>query len=74
MKFGDEVYLRRGGHPGTSPGSFRYVKARYIGALGHQVKCILLQDDDLAIAEPKKAGGVGWWTRSIMFEDLNNAH
>jgi len=68
MKFGTEVYLRRGGHPGTSPGSFRCIKARYIGAMGHQVQCTLLQDDPLAVAEPKKAGGTGWWTRSIMTE------
>lgn len=68
MRFGTQVYLRRGGHPGTSPGSYRYVRARYVGAMGYQVRCVLLQDDDLAVVGPKARGEAGWWSRSIMTE------
>ena len=30
---------------------------------------MLLEDDELAVVEPKKAGGIGWWTRSIMTKE-----
>ena len=66
MRFGATVYLRRGGHVGTTPGSYRYVRARYVGAQGKQVRCELLEDDGLAVVEPKKCGEFGWWSRSVL--------
>ena len=65
--FGYSVLLRRGGHDSPSPGQFRYVKATYIGARGHQVCCRLEQDDPNAcVGYCTKKGDVGWWSRSIM--------
>jgi len=65
--FGSSVLLRRGGHDAPSPGQFRYVKATYIGARGHQVCCRLEQDDpDACVRYCTKKGDVGWWGRSIM--------
>lgn len=66
VKFGDDVILRRGGHPDKRPGQFRDVRARYIGARGHGIYCELLQDDPDAVVQPKTKGGKGWWSRSIM--------
>lgn len=71
--FGSSVLLRRGGHDAPAPGQFRYVKATYIGARGHQVCCRLEQEDpDACVRYCTKRGDVGWWSRSIMF--LPNAH
>lgn len=66
MKFGDVVLLQRGGHPDERPGQYRWVRARYIGARGHQVHCELLQDDPDAVVMCKERGDRGWWSRSIM--------
>ena len=66
MRFGTDVILRRGGHDAPAPGQYRDVRARYIGADGHQVYCELLEDDPDAIIRPDHRGERGWWTRSIM--------
>lgn len=63
MKFGQAVWLQRGGHVAPKPGQLRKVKATYIGAYGHQVICRLEQNDPDAVAGWNKKGDVGNWGR-----------
>jgi len=66
MRFGTTVQLLRGGHVEPSPGQFRLVRVRYLGAQGSRVYCELLQDDPDAVAMCKQCGDRGWWERSVL--------
>ena len=69
MRFGDEVVLTRGGRgrgPASGPGYERQVRARYLGARGHQVFCALIEDDPNGVVSPFRAGETGWWGRSAI--------
>lgn len=70
MRFGTVCLVKRGstGNAPWQKGCLRYVRAIFTGARGNQVRCRLLDDDNLATVGPFMAGQSGWWGRTALVE------
>jgi hypothetical protein len=68
MKFGTEVWIKRGGNnssPGT-PGCVREIRGVLVGRKGVLCWVRLVEDDPLDTVGWSKTGDVGYWFKSAV--------